>query len=151
MRLTLASRRSARRGGNARCVPLPCPPMRDEAGRGALAFALYLAVVGLAALEVGTRVLVEEPAPLVIASADPRLVYELNPESGGINSLGLRGPEIEPGELEGAFVVAALGDSHMFSAEVRRNDRTIPARIEQQLAAVWPDARPRVLNFGVPG
>jgi hypothetical protein len=125
--------------------------MRGDAGRGALAFAIYLAVVGFAVLEVGTRLLVEDPVSLIVASANPRLVYELNPELEGVNSLGMRGPEVEPDELEDAFVVAAVGDSHMFSAEVRRNDRTIPARMEQRLTALWPAAKPRVLNFGVPG
>ena len=125
--------------------------MSADAGRGALAFAAYLAVIGFAALEVGTRLLVEEPEPLVIPSANPRLVYELNPARRGVNSLGMRGPEVSPAELEGAFVVAAVGDSHMFSTEVRRNDRTIPARIQQRLAARWPASKPRVLNFGVPG
>jgi hypothetical protein len=125
--------------------------MSGDAGRGALAFAIYLAVVGFAVLEVGTRLLAEEPVSRLVASANPRLVYELNPESKGINSLGMRGPEVEPRELEDALVVAVLGDSHMFSPEVRRNDRTIPARIEQRLAAVWPESKPRVLNFAVPG
>ncbi|HEY5657362.1 MAG TPA: SGNH/GDSL hydrolase family protein, partial [Myxococcota bacterium] len=32
-----------------------------------------------------------------------------------------------------------------------RNDRTIPAQIEQRLAAHWPASNPRALNFGVPG
>ena len=125
--------------------------MSGDAGRGAFAFAIFLAVVGFAVLEVGTRMLVEEPDPLVVASVDPRLVYELNTARTGVNALGMRGPALEPGELEGAFVVAAVGDSHTFSAEIRRNDRTIPARIEQRLAAHWPAAKPRVLNFGVPG
>jgi hypothetical protein len=125
--------------------------MSGDAGRGNLAFAAYLAVIGLAVLEIGTRLLVKEPIPLVIPSADPRLVYELNPARKGINSLGMRGPELEPRATEDAFVVAAVGDSHTFSTEVRRNDRTLPARIEQRLAAHWPAADPRVLNFGVPG
>jgi hypothetical protein len=125
--------------------------MSADAGRGSLVFAVYLAVVGFAVLEVGTRLLVEEPDPLVIPSASPRLVYELNPARKGVNTLGMRGPEIEPRAIEDTFVVAALGDSHMFSTKVRRNDRTIPARIEQRLAARWPASKPRVLNFGVPG
>jgi lysophospholipase L1-like esterase len=125
--------------------------MSGDAGRVSLAYVVFLAVVGFAVLEVGTRLLVKQPIPLVIPSADPQLVYELNPARKGINSLGMRGRELEPGELEGAFVVAAIGDSHTFSVKVRRNDRTIPAHIEQRLAARWPASNPRALNFGVPG
>ena len=125
--------------------------MSGDAGRVSLAYVVFLAIVGFAVLEVGTRLLVDEPIPLVTPSADPRLVYELNPARKGINTLRMRGRELEPGELEGAFVIAVVGDSHVFSVKVRRNDRTIPAQIEQRLAAHWPASKLRALNFGVPG
>lgn len=43
--------------------------------------------------------------------ADPELGYRFNPAQGGINSLGLRGPEIPPQKAPGVPRLIVLGDS----------------------------------------
>ncbi len=91
-------------------------------------------------------------------SEDPRLVYELRPNSAEmldgpygdrfvrINSLGFRGDE--PAEGEYGFRVACLGGSNTFGASVSDHE-TWPARLQERLRVDHPDAE--VFNLGVEG
>ncbi len=64
-----------------------------------------------------------------------------------INNLGFRGADF-PGREEGAFLVAAVGDSLTLGEGVKEDD-TYPSAVESALRGRGIDAR--VLNFGVNG
>ena len=89
-------------------------------------------------------------SPLVVSQND-KLVYELNPDYPGINRLGMRDREIQPDLLTDVVRIAAIGDSHTYSAAVFDTEQTWPSRLEQRLNQGEIPARVRVLNFGVPG
>lgn len=69
-----------------------------------------------------------------------------------INSLGMRGPEIDENKTTGTYRILALGDSFTFGIGVRDED-TFVRRIEKQLNAQATSAPTRyeVLNAGVEG
>lgn len=117
--------------------------------RRLLAYAAYLVAICCALLELTTRLLRTPEIPVFVASDNPRLVYVLNPERPEINSLGMRGPEIDLDDRGGALTIAAVGDSHTFSVGVPSWELSFPARIAYHLASGSEPVR--VLNFGVPG
>lgn len=104
-------------------------------------------------------------------SDDPRLLFRPKPgtslqmklenlevEAGGhvvrykdhaasINSLGLRGKEVEENKREGVFRIACYGGSNVFG-DLLNDDETWPARLDQKLNGKRP-AQYEVLNFGV--
>jgi lysophospholipase L1-like esterase len=65
-----------------------------------------------------------------------------------VNRDGFRGHEL-PGDLDGRFVVLALGDSTVFGWGVR-DDESWPALLQEELEAAGVAPRPLVVNAGVP-
>ncbi len=87
-------------------------------------------------------------------SANPRLLFELRPGASvqaevryDVNSLGLRGPEVQQEKPAGITRVAVVGDSIAFGYWVEERD-SFPRQLETMLGG---PARVQVLNFGVPG
>jgi hypothetical protein len=117
-----------------------------------LRYSLFLLVIGLitfCAMEVATRafiVKVQEYVP----SANPLLIYELNPDYPGINAAGMRQEEVDFSALDDYFVIAVIGDSHAYSMESEDPANSFPARLEHHAARV-EGKKVKVLNFGVPG
>jgi lysophospholipase L1-like esterase len=68
-----------------------------------------------------------------------------------INSLGFRGDEFERSKPPHTVRIAALGASTTFCAEVSDNYRTWPHRLQEKLAAAYPDLRFEVINAAVGG
>jgi lysophospholipase L1-like esterase len=140
---------------------------QDRSGR-VRRFALKLAISlasTLAVVEVALRVwdATHERTPGLVAvrkyggepiySPHPYLGYVLNPahERNEVNTLGLRGPAIEPGRQPGVVRVLCLGGSTTYGAGLRA-EQAYPMRLEQHLNAAAPDGlRFEVLNGGVPG
>jgi len=129
--------------------------------------ALSGALAALAAVELGVRLLVADPAARVhfathrggCCRLDPRLLWTFVPDRSGswgteeftetvhINALGLRGPELgerRPGELR----VVAAGDSFTYGHGMS-DERAYPAVLQSLLRARGVDAT--VLNAGTPG
>lgn len=87
-------------------------------------------------------------------SANPRLLFELRPGASvqaevlyQVNSLGLRGPEIQREKPPGVTRVAVVGDSIAFGYWVEERD-SFPRQLEAMLGG---PSHVQVLNFGVPG
>lgn len=117
---------------------------------GSILFVLLVAEAAarLASLSVGT---VQINRGVVRASADPKLGFELRPNSFvasevgyRINGDGFRGPTLQP-RRPGVSRVAVLGDSIVFGYWVAESD-AFPA----QLGAIL-GPRVETLNLGVPG
>ena len=104
----------------------------------------------LISFEVLARALFVEHPPLVVASNDFHLIYELNPHYPEINSFGMRQEEFDPSTLRNQFVIAVIGDSHSFSDKSAVWKNSFPARLEHYLGAL-SEKSVKVLNFGVPG
>jgi hypothetical protein len=102
----------------------------------------------LISLEILARALFVEHPPLVVASNDFHLIYELNPHYPEINSFGMRQEEFDPSTLRHQFVIAVIGDSHSFSAQSAEWENSFPARLEHHLSAL-SEKSIKVLNFGV--
>jgi hypothetical protein len=85
----------------------------------------------------------------MVPSANPRLIYELNPAYPGINAHGMRQGEIETAALADRFVIAVIGDSHAYSVGSPNPAHAFPARLEYHLNTTA--ANVTVLNFGVQG
>jgi lysophospholipase L1-like esterase len=79
----------------------------------------------------------------------PFMVYTLNPEKPGHNSLGFRGREFLVKKPPGALRVACLGSSTTYCSRVKDKE-TYPAFLEGLLAGQG-NAKAEVMNFGVPG
>lgn len=80
----------------------------------------------------------------------PNIEYEMDNVTYKINSLGLRGPEVEAAKPHGTLRVLCLGDSTTYGVMV--NERQIYARVLESLLAERLAPRPvQVLNAGVPG
>lgn len=138
------------------------------------------AVLGLALIEVGLRLLVPAPPRGNLSPVPPEIrmdtrlasiPYLLRPlaevvhafpddprgyfDPGAtltyrINSLGFRGPETTRHKPEGVFRILALGDSFTFGTGVRAED-TFAAALEARLGAGGGAPRFEVLNLGVMG
>lgn len=90
--------------------------------------------------------------PIYRRSDAPGVTYELRPHARGytwgrtwveVNSLGLRGPEIDPVSLPGVYRVGVFGDSGTFGQGVA--EEATYARVLER-----GDRNLQVLNFGVP-
>ncbi len=101
--------------------------------------------------EVGVRLFSTPHPTLYRPSLHPHLVYELDPASPGVNSLGMRDHELDPVALHARPKIAVIGDSHTYSVDVSRVDETFPAQLEHALHHQFGQPRVKVLNFGVPG
>jgi len=131
---------------------------------------LYLAVMVVALLavcEVGLRARQWVRYGSFAASVrDPMLEYDpqaelLVPKPGyevkgarldiKINSLGFRGDDFERTKPPHTVRIAAIGASTTFCAEVSNNHRTWPHRLQEKLAAAYPDVRFEVINTAVGG
>ncbi|MBM3223693.1 MAG: SGNH/GDSL hydrolase family protein [Candidatus Tectomicrobia bacterium] len=100
--------------------------------------------------ELGARLFKTDDPAMVIASPNPRLVYELNPAYQGINTLGMRDRELAVQPQPDVYTIAVIGDSHAYSISVKHREETFPAQLEHALQARVSQPV-RVLNFGVPG
>lgn len=67
------------------------------------------------------------------------------------NSLGFRGPEISRRKPEQTIRIACLGASTTFCAEVSRDEKTWPHRLQELLSDRFPGVSIEVINAGVPG
>jgi lysophospholipase L1-like esterase len=101
--------------------------------------------------EIFIRFFKKNEIEMIAASANPRLVYELNEHYRGINALRMRDKDFRAEDLKGRYLIAVIGDSHSYSIKVKNVEDAFPARIEQYLGRSRPEANVRVLNFGVPG
>ena len=117
-------------------------------GRKAV-LATVVLLAAMMAAEVLARAVVPEPTRPFVASRNPRLIYELHPAYPGINSLGMRQGELDPVRLRHDFVIAAIGDSHTYGADVPIGALSFPARLEHHLRVSGRAVT--VLNLGVPG
>ena len=126
---------------------------------------LFLAAssVTLAGLEAGLRFFLPQKLyrfPRYLFQDDPDLVFRLRPGFQGelrssefhtsvrINSLGLRGPDVEavaPSTLR----VLVIGDSFVSALNVEEEE-TFAAILGRRLAAALPDRRVEVINGGTP-
>lgn len=116
-------------------------------------------VLGLAVAEGLVRVLY--PVDLTVVrsehvrlSENPLLMYELDPDFEGHNSLGFRDEEFSPVRGQGVYRILALGDSVTYGNGVAL-DEAYPQQLERVLNAS-DEFRPEgetveVLNMGVPG
>ncbi len=126
---------------------------RGSAYRNFLLATLTVAISSLCAfavLEITARIVLSNPIPLFVPSENDRLIYELNPEHPEINAYGMRQGEFARDELADSFVIAAIGDSHTYSADSALKENAFPARLEKHLAEIT-GRKVKVLNFGVPG
>jgi len=84
---------------------------------------------------------------------EPYTVFGLNPNfrssTVNINSLGLRGPEIEP-KKTGTLRIAVLGGSAVFGGEVANDNLTFCGRMEERLSSEMPGRKIEVINAGIP-
>ena len=83
----------------------------------------------------------------------PKPGYELK---GGridirINSLGFRGDDFASRKPPRTVRIACLGASTTFCAEVSHNHKTWPHRLQEKLAAAYPDVHFEVINGAVGG
>jgi len=108
------------------------------------------AAVALLIVEGAGRLLLTRPTLPYVPSSNPRLIYELNPAYQGINTLGMRQPEIDRATVHDRFVIVVIGDSHSYMDDSVTGAGTFPARLEHHANAAAE--RPvTVLNLGVPG
>jgi hypothetical protein len=101
--------------------------------------------------EVFFRTLKKEPPAMFIASANQKLVYELNRDYKGINSFGMRDKEFDINTIRDLYKIAVIGDSHTYSINVKNLEETFPYRMEEHLNKNIEQKIVKVLNFGVPG
>lgn len=122
--------------------------------RRALLLVVALGVT-LGAVEVYFRVRRSLFATGYVPSANPRLVYELDPGhrvpflDAEVSAQGLRDREFSVEKPPGVFRIAVVGDSMTFGWKVPLED-SFPKRLESMLNERGP-RRYEVLNFGVPG
>ncbi|HLQ37353.1 MAG TPA: GDSL-type esterase/lipase family protein [Planctomycetota bacterium] len=91
----------------------------------------------------------------VVHQLDPELGYWLKPSSTArgihVNSLGMRGPEIEVKRPCGTLRILCLGDSITWGEAVADDAETYPAVLERQLRAIPGLETVQVLNGGIMG
>jgi len=133
----------------------PRPPSRWRRRLLALSLAGALSFV---LLEIGTRLFVGAPLierlPIMTMRANPVRGWQMAPGRSHytyqhpvrVNSLGLRGREVEP-KRPGEFRVLALGDSLTYGQGVG-DDETLPATLEAELARRDPGTSWSVVNAG---
>lgn len=108
--------------------------------------------MALLAAEAAVRVLGLAPGYAAVrfgqfrTSADPELLWEPVPGADDLNSLGLRGSELE--QPKRRLRVLVIGDSVAFGVNLPEN-QTIPRRLQHHLGGRGIDCE--VVNGGVPG
>ena len=112
---------------------------------------LITLVIFFATGEIFTRVFKKASPPMVVASENQKLVYELNKNYAEINSFGMRDAEFDIDSIRGLYKIAVIGDSHAYSTMVKNTAETFPAQLEKYLNQNIGQRVVKVLNFGVPG
>jgi hypothetical protein len=113
-------------------------------------FSAAVLLTTLLAAEAIARLAFRRPPAPFVASANQKLIYELNPSYPGINAQGMAQGPIALSTLHDRSVIAVIGDSHAYSIEMSNHAYGFPARLEHALNADEGE-RVTVLNFGVPG
>src|SRR5215813_3879463 len=101
--------------------------------------------------EILTRIFKNDSPPMVVASENQKLVYELNKNYTEINSFGMRDEEFDTGSIRSLYKIAVIGDSHAYSTMVKNMTETFPSQLEKYLNHNIGQRMVKVLNFGVPG
>ena len=84
-------------------------------------------------------------------SANPRIVIEPRPSSGGFNSSGFRDREYPKKKPEGVYRIIVIGDSLAYGLRVDREE-TYAKKLEKKLNAHSGNGKKyEVINMGVPG
>src|SRR4030095_16517189 len=104
-----------------------------------------------AAGEIFTRIFKKTSPPMVVASENQKLVYELNKNYAEINSFGMRNEDFDVDPIRGLYKIAVIGDSHAYSVSVKTITETFPSQLEEYLNQNIGQRIVKVLNFGVPG
>ena len=113
-------------------------------------FSAAMLLTTLLAAEAIARLAFRRPPAPFVASANQKLIYELNPSYPGIKPLGTAQGPIDLSTLHDRSVIAVIGDSHAYSIEMSNHAYGFPARLEHALNADDGE-RFTVLDFGVPG
>lgn len=113
---------------------------------------LTISVIGCFVVgEIFIRFFKKNDIAMVVASTNPKLVYELNKSYQGVNTLRMRDKDFRAEDLDGRYLIAVIGDSHSYAIKVENVEDAFPARIEQYLGHSMPEVNAKILNFGVPG
>src|SRR3989338_5362213 len=113
---------------------------------------LAASVIGcFVAGEIFVRFFEENDTAMIVASTNPKLVYELNKSYQGINALRMRDKDFRMKDLRNRHLIAVIGDSNSYAIKVKDVEDAFPAKIEQCLGHAMPEMNAKVLNFGVPG
>ncbi len=113
-------------------------------------FSLAILLLALLAAEALARLAFRRPPSPFVASANQKLIYELNPSYPGINALGMAQGPVDLARLHDRPVIAVIGDSHTYSIEMANHAYGFPTRLEHALNTDHGEPS-TVLNFGVPG
>ena len=108
-------------------------------------------IIFFATGEICTRIFKKVAPPMVVASENQKLVYELNKNYAEINSFGMRDEEFDIAAIKNLYKIAVIGDSHTYSAMVKNMAETFPSQLEMHLNQNIGQRTVKVLNFGVPG
>jgi hypothetical protein len=108
-------------------------------------------IIFFATGEIFTRIFKKQSPPMVVASENQKLVYELNKNYAEINSFGMRDEEFDIDSIRDLYKIAVIGDSHAYSSMVKNMAETFPAQLEKYLNKIVGQRTVKVLNFGVPG
>lgn len=115
-------------------------------------YLLLLIICALALIgELYLRYSVYRSPSIDIESPDEKLVYELNPKHSQINSFGMRQKDFSKKDIQNHLVIACIGDSHTFCAQIKYSRDAYPQKIEYYLNELYGVDKARVLNFGIPG
>ncbi|MHA7733146.1 SGNH/GDSL hydrolase family protein [Nitrosopumilus sp. S6] len=89
----------------------------------------------------------------IILFHEPYLRIEPNQnfETININSLGFRGPEFDPSNLENNYRIFLVGGSTTFGIGSTMDDTTIPGYLENILDSEFSNKKIEVINAGIPG
>lgn len=138
--------------------PIPPPPQPRRRVTFLAVLAATIAVLG--ATEVATRIflpvrLFDIENDTIRISANPVLMYRLNPDFAQHNSQGFRDVvEYVPAKTDGVTRIAAVGDSAtygMLSDAAAAFPRQLGPILNRRQKAAGSPQRFEVLNFGVPG
>ena len=108
-------------------------------------------IIFFATGEICTRIFKKVALPMVVASENKKLVYELNKNYAEINSFGMRDEEFDIAAIKDLYKIAVIGDSHTYSTMVKNMAETFPSQLEKHLNQNIGQRTVKVLNFGVPG
>src|SRR4029434_3181109 len=108
-------------------------------------------IIFFATGEIFTRIFKKQSPPMVVASENQKIVYELNNNYAENNSFGMRDEEFDIDSIRDLYKIAVIGDSHAYSSMVKNMAETFPAQLEKYLNKIVGQRTVKVLNFGVPG